>query len=327
MLLEQMLHELDRLPSSASNDQHPARIASRLLGIDERERSDGDVGKSAKDAFANFNKLITSVYHALRREQRDPGRSRAAEDALDALLAVTLYSMPVLYDPHQARSAYVSATRAELVELPAALYAVAELMIATAEGRKAAFQRLSDPNERDVRGLACLSIHVPELGIDATQEKYCERMDMHLGRKVMSSELFEKAMYSEPFEKDEFLKDCHQFLKHFYPKGRPIRGQTKEDRHADECRGINHNLGQWSDLNRETHKLYTVFRPDGPQEYKEMYETAKILESRYSNLRIIFLTAYSDSGQRGNHAWDDEAERLDALIKLLPLRTVSKRDV
>ncbi|MCF1182032.1 hypothetical protein L0E83_01100 [Marichromatium gracile] len=323
MLLEQMRDEFDRLsafdsPSVESKDQYPALIASRLLGIDECERSDGDVGTSADDVFAEFNRVIASTHDALSRAQRDPGKSKDAESALDDLLAVTLYSAPVLYDPHQARSVYVSATRAELVELPAALYAVAELMIATAEGRKAAFQRLSDPNDQDVRGLACLSIHVPELGIDATHEEYCELIDVHLGRKAMSS---------KAFNRDDFLKGCHQFLTQFYPKGRPVRGQTKEERYADECRGINQKLGRWSDLNRETHKLYTVFRPDGPQEYKEMYETAKILESRYSNLRIIFLTAYSDSGQRGNHPWDDEAERLDALIKLLPLRTVSKGDV
>ncbi len=180
--------------------------------------------------------------------------------------------------------------------------------MAAEEGRAAAYQRRKGPAGDDPRGLACLSAAMPELGIDASTDDYCERFLVHLGRKDLAR---------EAFRKDRFLHDCDRFMEHFYPRGRTPLGSSDEELLADRRRAVDAQLPDWPETRkgREFH-LYTVFRPETLEEPQEMRETAEELHRRYPRLRILFLTASRrDAG--GNHRWDLEMARLKDFCRIL----------
>jgi len=288
----------------------------RCPGLDAVARSATERVRQAADCLLDLDfDAFIAVVAALYRQLRDAAdaASRAAEDergALEALLDIGLGLAPMLYDRALARTAYVSSRCADLVELPAALYTVAELTMAAEEGRAAAFQPRKGPDDDDPRGLACLSAAVPELGIDATRDDYCERFLLHLGRKDFAG---------EPFRKTPFLNDCDRFLERFYPTGRPLRGLSEDERVADRRRAVDARLGDWPDGRGRPFQLYTVFRPESLEALEEMRETALELHRRYPRLRILFLTACrSDPG--GDHRWDLEMARLKGFCRILPFR-------
>jgi hypothetical protein len=262
-------------------------------------------------AFETFTGIAVELHRQLRDAVADKGpEARDERTALEALVTLTLHLAPMLYDAELARTAYVSSRRAQLLELPAALYSVAELMVAAEEGRAAAYQHRKGPTDNDPRGIACLSAAVPELGLDATQEDYSERFLHHLGRKEFTAEAFEGEL---------FLKDCERFLMRFYPPGRPVRGASGEERAADKWRGMDFGIGSWTDRSGSPVRLYTVFRPESAQELGRMRTTAENLHERYPSLRILFLTAFCQDGEADN-PWDREMAKLKGFCQILPFR-------
>lgn len=292
-------------------EQDPKEIARRLL----LTAAAGDGGETS-DPFASFAQRMASIYDALLPVRAD--RCRASQDqldALDSLLAIVLTIAPLCYQRDRAELLYASTKGADLIELPAALYSVAELMLAAAENRCASYQARKDPNDGDARGLACLAIDAPELGISATEEDYCDRILVHLGRKGFTT---------EKFEADKFLEGCDRFLSHFYPKGRPLRGDGKF-RETDRRRGINGAISRFIAKTGDVLNLYTVFRPENAEEDAEMRAVAEILHQRYGNLRIVFLTAFCEASPEDN-PWDEEAKRVSKFVQLLPARTLLKEN-
>ncbi len=229
--------------------------------------------------------------------------------ALRALLAVLLRAAPYLYDESLARTWHASLERAEVMELPAALYAVAELIVAAAEGRPAEYQGRLDERDWDPRGFAALSSDIPELGLDADpQTDYCDSLLRHLGRKELGGGV--------PFDEPGFLAGFDQFLSRLYPRGRPPPADDEDQRAA-----VNRELGFFPhprDPQRPC-RLYTVFRPETADELAQMQSTAHKLHERYPNLRVVLLaSAQNEGGLRA--AWDREYERLRGFCTLLPLR-------
>jgi len=285
----------------------------RCPGLDSVALSDTERVRGSADClldldFDAFAGVVVALYRQLRDAVDTAGRTAGDErGALDALLDIMLRLAPLLYDPELARTTYLS-RGAEFMEVPAALYAVAELAMAVEEDRAAAFQRRKGPEGDDPRGLACLSAAMPELGIDATTDDYCERFLVHLGRKDLAR---------EGFRKDRFLHDCDRFLERFYPIGRTPRGSSDEELLADRRRAVDAQLAKWPEKSKgRPYQLYTVFRPETLEELEEMRETAKELHRRYPSLRILFLTA-SRRDPGGDHRWDLEMARLRDFCRIL----------
>jgi hypothetical protein len=277
-----------------------------VLSDTERVRACAD-GLLALD-FDAFAGVAAALYRQLRDAAETAGRAAGDErGALDTLLGLMLRLAPLLYDQQLARTTYVS-RGASFGEVPAALYAVAELMMAAEGARAAAYQRRKGPEGDDPRGLACVSADMPELGIDATTDDYCERFLVHLGRKDLSR---------EAFRKDRFLHDCDRFLEHFYPSAskRTPHGSSDEELLADRRCAIDAQLTDWPEKRKgRPYQIYTVFRPETQDELDEMRTTAEELHRRYPSLRILFLTA---SRRDGNHRWDLEMARLKAFCRIL----------
>ena len=282
-------------------------------GLDADARSDTERARGCADGlldldFDAFAGVAVALYRQLRDAADTAGRSAGDErGACDTLLDIMLRLAPLLYDSQLARTTYV-ARGAHVVEVPAALYAVAELAMAAEESRATAYQRRKGPAGDDLHGLACLSAAMPELGINASTDDYCERFLVHLGRKDLAR---------EAFRKDRFLHDWDRFMEHFYPRGRTPHGSSDEELLADRRCAVDAELPKWPEQRRgRPFHLYTVFRPETLEELQEMRETAEELHRRYPRLRILFLTASRrDAG--GDHRWDLEMARLKDFCRIL----------
>jgi len=286
----------------------PEILADRLM-----RAATGDIAAAdevASDPFQAFSERIAAIYQDLQPGGAANLAPRERREAIEALLAIMLRVAPLSYDRDYAATVYASTKGADLVELPAALFSVAELMLAAAERRCAYFQPRKDPNDGDARGLGCLSIDAPELGINATEADYCDRVQVHLGRKEFTA---------EAFDRERFLKDCDRFLAHLYPKSRPRRGGSEAERLVDQRRGINQTLHRYRAGTGDILRLYTVFRPENPEEAREMRVVADELRGRYTNLRIVFLTAFCEAPPDTN-PWDDEFEKVSRFVEVLPVR-------
>jgi len=277
-----------------------SRAASKALALrrpelEERiDGADGNEAKAAKLAAALLDLEVPALIQTCQQAHADLGR----DPANDVLTAIVQTVLPAIYDHgvvETVRNA-CGEVAAELMTLPACYPTVAEIIMAGADRRAAAFcgREREDDFPRGKLNLPA----PPECGYDSDGEEAARALDLHLTGKFS---------WADPERFAELSAAVDSFMTRRFPgPSRPGVTRTPERRVIEAAREIAY---QAKALGRTYYLI--VPAPVDPDDKAAFAANLAAIRERYKGLMCISLNVDED-------AEDAEWTCFRPLLELLP---------